>query len=323
MMGRALVDVAVETGCDAVKFQTYRSETVYVEDAGESNYLAAVGIRRSINQIFDDLAMPYELVEQLAAYAGERGIRFMSTPFSPDDVDAVDPFVMLHKIASYEISHTTLLAHVARKGKPVIISSGASTLDDIEFALDHLRDHGAPQVAVLQCTAKYPTPLAMVNTRVVETLRNRFGVPVGLSDHSREPTAAPAAAVALGASIIEKHYTLDNRLPGPDHSFALTPSELGAMVRAVRDIEACLGDDRKDVGEAERELAEFARRGLQATRTINVGDALALGDNVEILRPGNKRLGLHPRYLPKIEGRRARRRVVLGDGIDWDDFDDG
>lgn len=320
-MAHALIDVAKECGCDAVKFQTYKSQTVYVQNAGESDYLADSGIKESINEIFDDLAMPYEMIEKLAAYAKQKGIDFMSTPFSKADADAVDPFVMLHKIASYEISHTELQEHLAKKGKPIVFSTGASTYEDIDFALAHLRKCGASQVAILQCTAKYPAALDDIHVAEVAALRARYGVPVGLSDHSREPTIAPAAAVALGASILEKHYTLDNRLPGADHPFAVEPDELRALVEAVRATERARGKAGKQVSEAERELYAFARRGLQATRAIAAGEVLSLGQNMAILRPGKRSLGAHPRHLADVEGRRAKKAIGPGEGVATSDVE--
>jgi len=320
-MAHALIDVAKESGCDAVKFQTYQSNTVYVANAGKSDYLAESGITESINDIFDDLSMPYSMIEQLAARCRARQIDFMSTPFSVSDADAVDPFVMFHKIASYEISHTELQSHLARKGKPIVFSTGASNYDDIDFALEHLRKSGAHQIAILQCTAKYPAALDDLNVAEIPALRLRYGVPVGLSDHSREPSIAPAAAVALGASVLEKHFTLDNRLPGADHPFAIEPDELRTMVETVRATERARGRAGKDVSDAERELYAFARRGLQATRPIASGDVLRLGDNIAILRPGKRSLGAHPRYLPAIEGRRARQAIGEGEGIQAGDVE--
>lgn len=320
-MARALIDVAKDAGCDAVKFQTYRSNTVYVANAGESDYLVESGIKESINDIFDDLSMPYELLEKLAAYSREKQIDFMSTPFSIEDADAVDPFVHLHKIASYEISHTRLQTHLAKKGKPIVFSTGASTYEDIDFAVEHLRASGAKSLAILQCTAKYPAALEDINVAEIFALHQKYGVPVGLSDHSREAVTAPAAAVALGASIIEKHYTLHNRLPGADHPFAIEPHELRAMVAAVRATERARGSAGKRISDAEKELYAFARRGLQATRAIASGDVVKLGDNVEILRPGKHPLGAHPRHLPIIDGRRARRPIAQGSGINVGDVE--
>ncbi len=319
-MAKTLIDVAAEAGADAVKFQTYRAETVYVPNAGESEYLAESGIRESIADIFRDLAMPYEMIPALAAHAAAQGLEFMSTPFSVADFEAIDPFVARHKIASYEISHLRLLQRAGRSQKPLILSTGASNEDDIEWAVATFLAAGGRDLTLLQCTAKYPAPIDSMNLRAIGRLARRFGVPVGLSDHSRHPTWAPLAAVALGATVIEKHYTLDNRLPGPDHAFAVTPGELAELVRAVRAAEAMLGSGEKHVLPQEGELRAFAQRAIQATRDIRAGEALAEGMNIDILRPGKRAQGVHPRRLPEIEGRKAARDIALGDGIregDW------
>jgi sialic acid synthase SpsE/RimJ/RimL family protein N-acetyltransferase len=314
-MAEALIDVAVAAKCDAVKFQTYRPESVYVENAGTSDYLAGAGIKESIRDIFADLAMPYEMIPELAAYAAKRGILFMSTPFSASDFDALDPYVPMHKLASYEISHRRLIEKMAASGKPVLMSTGASTLEDIRWALEHFRGCGGREVALMQCTARYPAPLDALNLETIPAMRAQFGVPVGLSDHSREPVTAPAAAAALGAAVIEKHYTLDRRLPGPDHAFAVTPTELEALVRAVRETEASRGPGIKEVLPAEAELRAFARRGLQATRAIKKGEVLREGINFDILRPGKRKQGVHPRHIDAVQGRRSLRDIELGDGI--------
>jgi sialic acid synthase SpsE/RimJ/RimL family protein N-acetyltransferase len=319
-MSEALIDAAAEAGADAVKFQTYRPETVYVENAGESDYLAAAGIKEDIRAIFADLAMPPDLIPHLAEHCRRRGIEFMSSPFSVADFEAVDPHVRMHKCASYEISHLRLLERFARSGKPLVLSTGAADEDDIAWAIETFRANGGGDLCLLQCTARYPAPRDSLNLAVIPWLKRRFGVPVGLSDHSRDPVEAPLAAVALGARAIEKHFTLDNRLPGPDHAFAITGGELKALVAAVRAAEQIVGTGVKEVLPAERELRLFARRGLQATRPIARGELLREGGNVEILRPGKQRQGLHPKHLPRLEGKPAARDIAPGDGIqegDW------
>lgn len=321
-MARALIDVAIEAGADAVKFQTYKPETVYVENAGQSGYLSEAGITEDMRDIFADLSMPYEMLPELADYCRRGGIDFMSTPFSPADFAAIDPFVSIHKIASYEISHVHLLQLAARSGKPLILSTGASNEEDIAWAVNTFRAEGGRDLCLLQCTAKYPAPMSSLNLRTIPWFRQRFGVSAGLSDHSREPTVAPVMAIALGARVIEKHYTLDNRLPGPDHSFAMTPSELSRLVREVRMAEEALGDGAKQVLPAEQELALYARRGLQATRVIQAGEILNEGGNFDVLRPGQQKLGLHPRHRPDIEGHKAARSIASGQGLTFDDIAD-
>jgi N-acetylneuraminate synthase len=319
-MARSLIDIAVEARADAVKFQTYRADTVYVENAGSSAYLSAAGIKENIREIFADLAMPYEMVAELAAYCRSRGIAFMSTPFSVDDFAAVDPHVEVHKVASYEISHPHLLRAAGGSGKPLLLSTGASTEADIAWAVATYRAAGGRDLCLLQCTAKYPAPLGAMNLRTIPWLKARFGVAAGLSDHSRDPLYAPLAAVALGASVVEKHYTIDNRLPGPDHGFAITPDELKKMVSGIRAVEQALGDGVKRVLTAEEELATYARRGVQATRAIVRGEILREGENIAVLRPGVQALGVHPRHLRDVEGKPATRDIGIGEGVhpgDW------
>ena len=319
-MAFTLIDTARAAGADAVKFQTYRPETVYVANAGESDYLAGNGIKESITDIFRDLAMPYEMIPKLADHCRQVGIEFMSTPFSIADAQAVDPHVKRHKIASYEINHSRLIEWLAKTGKPVIQSTGAATYDDIAWMIAHFHQHGGKSLTLLQCTAKYPAPLDAMNLRAIPELAARYQVSVGLSDHSRDPVIAPVAAVALGATVIEKHYTLDNRLPGPDHAFAITAEELKVMVGAVRAAETARGDGKKVILPAEAELRAFAQRGLQTIAPIKKGDKLAEGNNIDILRPGKQRKGLHPQHLPDVEGKRATRDIAPGDGLQTGDY---
>jgi N-acetylneuraminate synthase len=312
---RELVDVAVEAEADAIKFQTYRARDTYVPDAGQSDYLATGGIRRPISDVFAELEMPYELLGPIAEYCREVGIEFMSTPFSLADAEAVDPHVRRHKVASYEINHVRLLEWLAATGKPLIISTGAATTDDIDFALDVVRSAGASDITLLQCTASYPAPIESLNLRAISTLRQRYGVPTGLSDHSLDPVVAPVAAVTLGAAVVEKHFTTDRTHPGPDHSFALEPDGLRRMVHAIREAEQAQGDGDKAVQPAEVELRRFAVRAIQATREISEGDELVEGVNFDVLRPGKRSAGMHPRHLDAVRGRRAARAIMPGDGI--------
>lgn len=320
-MAKSLINVATEAGADAVKFQTYKAETVYVPNAGDSDYLSGEGIKESITEIFRDLSMPYEMIPQLAKYCQKQNIQFMSTPFSIADAKAVDPYVAIHKIASYEISHARLIEFLAKTGKPIILSTGGATYEDIEWALNHFYKNGGKVISLMQCTAKYPAPLSALNLKVIPDLINRFNISVGLSDHSRDPIIGPIGAVALGATIIEKHFTLHNKLPGPDHSFAVTPDELKQMVRAIRQIEQALGSGNKVIQREERELREYAQRSVQAIKEIKKFDVLSVGKNIDILRPGKQKHGLHPKYLTEIEGNKATRDISLGDGIQKSDYE--
>lgn len=320
LMAKTLIDLAAEAGADAVKFQTFRPETIYVPNAGASDYLSEAGITEEMHEIFKDLAMPYEMIPELAEHCLQRQIQFMSTPFSPDDFAAVDPFVNIHKIASYEINHIHLIELMAWSKKPVLMSTGAATEEEIQWAVKTFQRLGGRNLTLLQCTAKYPAESHTLHLRTIPWLKQRFKVNVGLSDHSRHPIEAPVAAVALGATVIEKHFTLSNSLPGPDHAFAVTPKELQDMVKAIRLTEQMLGSSVKTIDPSEEELRNFARRGIQAIRMIEKGELFKEGTNIAILRPGKQPIGANPKNIYDIEGKIAQRLIAMGEGIqpgDW------
>jgi len=316
-VAKELIDVAVEAGVDAVKFQTFRAEDLYVEDSGEVEYLED---DRSIYDIIESMEMPYEWIPELYEYCRDRDMYFMSTPFDERSADELREYVPAWKVASYTSSHHPFLQHLAGTDKPIVMSTGAHELEEVRESVEVLREAGADELALLQCVAAYPTPLEEINVRVVETLADEFGVPAGLSDHTLDPVTAPSAAVALGASVVEKHFTLDKTMEGPDHEFALEPDELGRMVSAIRDTEAALGTGEMTVPEVERELYEKARRSIHASRDIDPGEILT-EDNLEVLRPGDRCAGLCPRFYDDLIGSKATRAISEGDGIDWEDIE--
>lgn len=318
----ALIEVAKDAGADVIKFQVFNAETTYVSQAGISDYLAFSGINENIYDVLKYLEMPHELVSLLASRCAERGIQFMASTFSPAAVAWVDPFVKMHKMGSYEISHVRLLEAIAKTNKPLILSTGASNPDDIDWAVDAFYRYGGQELILMQCTAKYPATPAGMNLNVIPWLKKRYQVNVGLSDHSLG-IEAPLAAVALGAKVIEKHFTLDKSFKGPDHAFALEPNELKQMIANIREIEEMLGSGLKKVYKEEEELYLFARRGIQALRDIHPGERLQEGVNIAILRPGKQLKGLHPRYLEEVEGQSAIRSIAAGSGIQWTDFKEG
>ena len=312
--GKELIKIAALSGADAVKFQTYRAEETYVSNAGSSNYLSKQGIDEDINKIFKNLEMPYNMISTLAKYAEEQQILFMSTPFSVKDAKEIDPFVSIHKIASFEINHIRLIEFLAKTKKPLIISTGASTYEEIDFAVNLIKKiHN--NIALLQCTSKYPSALQSLNLNVIPEMKLKYNVPVGLSDHSVEPIVGPVLAIGLGASIIEKHFTIDKNLPGPDHKFALTPNELSQMIDSIRNGDRAKGDKNKFVLNEEKELQKFAKRSIQATKKIMKGEILQEGYNFDILRPGNKLRGLEPRFLLSVNGKKSTKDIQIGDGI--------
>lgn len=310
-----LIDVAVEAGADAVKFQTFRADKLYPRNAGITAYLK---VPKSIHEIIRELEMPFEWIPELAAYCQEKGIDFLSTPFDEESANALLPYVSCLKIASYEMTHHTLVQHCARTGKPLIMSTGTATLDEVREAVAAVRAVGGRQLAVLQCTAKYPAPLSTLNLMTLPVMARELGVVVGLSDHSREPLPGPMAATALGASVIEKHFTLSNRLPGPDHAYALEPHELAEVIAKVREVEQVRGTGEKAPPPEEQELRRFARRSLFLWRDVKEGERLGV-DNLAALRCGELPYGIHPRELVRMFGRTARRPLAAGSTLQHDD----
>ena len=310
-----LIKTAAKAGADAIKFQTFRADTVYAHGAGISKYLSDHGINDNINKIFEHLSMPYEMIPQLSDMCKKENILFMSTPFSVEDAKQIDPHVQIHKVASYEINHVRLLEFLASTKKPILISTGASTYTEIDFALGIMKNSGNNLLAIMQCTSKYPCPVSALNLSVIPQMKIKYNLPVGLSDHSTNPVVAPLTAVGLGATIIEKHFTLDRTLPGPDHSFSLIPEELELMVKSIRDADTAKGNGKKEILNEEIELHEYATRSLQAIKNISKGSILEEGINFAVLRPGNRIRGLDARFLSLVNGKKAKKDIMTGDGI--------
>ena len=311
-----LIDIAAKAKADVVKFQTFIPEKIYVKHAGFADYL---GNAQSIQQIFKDIKMPADWLPKLAESCRKKGILFMSSVFDEESADLVDRFVPAHKIASYESTQLPHIKHVAKKGKPIVLSTGMATLREIREALVAIASTGNKNVILMHCVAKYPAPIESSNLRSIDLLRKEFGVPVGLSDHSREAIVNPVAMVARGGNIIEKHFTIKNSLDGPDHKFAIEPHELAEMVSSIRKAEAALGNAVKGVLPLEKELFAFARRRVHAIRDIKKGEIFS-SNNVAVLRSGKARPGLEPKDFEWMLGRRARNDIKESDGVRAEDI---
>jgi N-acetylneuraminate synthase len=302
---KQLIDVAASAGADAVKFQVFRADRLYPKNAGITDYLR---IPTPIYDIIAQMEMPYDWLPRLASHCNSKGVLFLASVFDEDSADRLDPNVKAFKIASYEMTHLPLVRHISMKGKPVIISTGTATLEEVAETVKEFRRSGNDDLILMQCTAAYPAPIESLNIRAVATMKSTFGTPVGFSDHSRDPIVAPLAAVAIGANLIEKHYTLSNELPGPDHRFALEPPELRLMIQKLREAEKAMGSGEKVPHPVEEELKRFARRSVFAARDIAEGEEFSLANTV-VLRSGKLPLGLAPRDYPRLLGRRAARNI--------------
>ena len=213
-----------------------------------------------------------------------------------------------------------MLEALANTKKPIIVSTGASTLEEINFAINTIKKFHNNKICLLQCTSKYPAKHQSLNLSVIPNLKKKYKIPVGLSDHSLDPVIAPLTAIGLGATIIEKHFTLNKSSNGPDHYFSLDPIELKIMITALRNCIKSIGNPIKKIHDDEKELRIFAHRAIQSTKIIEIGEKFVLGKNVEILRPGNRKRGMDPRYLQKIINKKSRRRIKSGDGITLNDI---
>ena len=305
-LARALVDVAAEARADAVKFQTFAVDRLVTRSAATAEYQRrALGGEPSQYEMLARLELSPADHEMLLAHCARRGIEFMSTPFDPESARFLKRLgVRRIKISSGDVTNLPMLEVVGALGLPVILSTGMADLDEVGAAVATLRAAGTTDLALLQCVSNYPADPALTNLRVMDTFARAFGTPVGLSDHS-PGTAVAIAAAALGAAYVEKHFTLDRALPGPDHQASLLPDELRGLVQAIREVEAAMGDGVKRPAPSELPVRDVARKSLVAARDVPAGTALA-PDDLVILRPGT---GLSPAALPRVLGRRAARPI--------------
>ncbi len=315
-----LIDIAVEAKADAIKFQLFRAEKMYPKIFKKVDYLEKLGIKKSIYDIIKEMEMPYDWIPKISEYCKKKNIIFLSTPFDKKSVDILDEYVPAFKVASYELTHIPLITNIAKKGKPMIISTGASNLEEIRETVDAVYKIGNNEICLMQCTAKYPAPLESINLRAINTLKREFGVPVGLSDHSQEPLLAPCLAVAIGANLIEKHFTINKYLPGPDHLFALEPSELKEMVSGIRKAENLLGSGDKVLQEVEQELVKY-RRAVFTIKNIKEGEVLS-ENNIAILRkPGTGENFIFPKEYKNIIGKKVIKDLHANYCLTFEDIE--
>ncbi|HSH92067.1 MAG TPA: N-acetylneuraminate synthase [Ramlibacter sp.] len=320
-MALQLCDAAKAAGADAVKFQTFRAEDLVVPGAPTAQYQERATGQQDQFSMLEQLELSRDQHGKIKAHCDSIGIEFFSTPFS---IDAVDMLVKLGvrriKLPSGELTHRRLVEHAAATGLPLIVSTGMATMDEIHEALQWAGSArgNLKEVTVLHCTSAYPAPDEALNLRAIESMARDLAVPVGYSDHSLGIEAA-VAAVALGASVIEKHLTLDRSLPGPDHSASLEPTEFGAMVAAIRRVTAMRGNGVKAPLAEELDTAKVARRSVVAAVAISGGTRITAA-MLACRRPAT---GIPPREMPRVVGRVARTALEAGTVLQWEDLEGG
>ncbi len=308
------IKAAKDAGADAIKLQTYTPDTITI-DCDNKYFRIQQGTLwdgKTLYELYQEAYTPWDWQPKLKEIAEDLGLVFFSTPFDKTAVDFLERLdVPIYKIASFEITDIPLIEYVAKKGKPIILSTGIAELEDIELAVETIRNTGNNEFALLKCTSSYPAPVEEANLLTIPDMKERFNCIVGLSDHTLT-TSLPVAAVVLGAKIIEKHFILDRKLGGPDAAFSMEPGEFKRMVREIRELEKALGEANYKLSDRVKRNKIFSRS-LFVVKNIKKGEEFT-EENVRSIRPGN---GLHPKYLYDIIGRKAKTDIARGTPLDW------
>jgi N,N'-diacetyllegionaminate synthase len=311
---KKLIDVAKETGADYVKFQTFKAERLVTQSADKAKYQKNITDKNESQfDMIKKLELDRAAHEELIEYCKSKDIRFLSTAFDHDSIDMLTELdIPLFKIPSGEITNLPYLRHIGRMGKPIIMSTGMSTLEEVCSALNILMEAGAKKdkITILHCNTEYPTPMEDVNLKAMLTIGDELGINIGYSDHTLG-IEVPIAAVALGATVIEKHFTLDRNLPGPDHAASLEPDELKAMVTTIRNIEKAMGDGVKKPSPSETKNKPIARKSIVAKKIIKKGEFFS-EDNLAVKRPG---IGISPMEWDNVMGKPASRDYEMDELI--------
>jgi N-acetylneuraminate synthase (EC 2.5.1.56) len=310
-----LIKEAKKAGADAVKLQTYTPDTITINCSNEYFQIkqGTIWDGKTLYDLYKEAYTPWEWQPKLKEIAENEGLICFSSPFDKTAVDFLEDMdVPAYKVASFEITDTPLIEYIASKGKPVIISTGIATLSDIEEAINACKRMNNNQIALLKCTSEYPSPLEEINLKTIPNMIETFKTIVGLSDHTLG-ISVPIAAVALGAKIIEKHFTLSRAMGGPDAAFSLEPEEFKQMVKSIREVEKALGDVSYELSEKIKKSREFSRS-LFVVKDIKKGDIFT-EENVRSIRPG---FGLHPKYYKDVLGKKATKDIKKGTPLNWD-----
>ena len=322
-IAKKLIDAAVDARADAVKFQTFKAEKIVTRTAQKADYqIKNTGTDESQFDMLKQLELPHDAYKELFLHCIEKNIVFMSTPFDEESAGMLDELGMsIFKIPSGEITNKPLIRHIAAKNKPVILSTGMSYLEEVEKAVGWIKDvwktlDEKPRLTLLHCVSNYPSAIEDTNLLAMKTMEETFGFPVGYSDHTMG-IEIPIAAVAMGARVIEKHFTLDRSMQGPDHKASLEPDELSAMVKAIRNIEMAIGDGIKKPAKNEMETRDIVRKSLVAASDIKAGETISFEDIV-IKRPGT---GIYPEFKEKVIGMQAKKNISVDSVIRWEELE--
>ena len=310
-IAKKMIDKAADARVDAVKFQTFKAEKLYSKKTPKfsKDTITPFDLIKSIE-------LPREWHKELFEYAVDKNLHFLSSPFDYEAVDLLDKIgVPAYKIASFEITDLELLKYVAKKTKPIILSTGMANIEEIEEALEAIRKQGNNNIVLLHCNSMYPTPVEIVNLNAINTMSTIFKIPIGFSDHTIG-IHIPIAAVAKGAKVIEKHFTLDRKMKGPDHHFAVEPDELKQMVQNIRDVEKAQGTGVKEASKEEQEMYEKGRRSIIAAQDISKGTKITR-EMLIVKRPG---FGIKPKFLDKVIGKTSKKDIIADQWITWEDI---
>ena len=310
-IAKKMIDKAAEAGVDAVKFQTFQADKLY---------------SKKTPKFSKDKMKPYDLIKsielprgwqkELAQYATKKKLHFLSSPFDFEAVDELHKIgVPAFKVASFEITDLELLKRIAKKKKPVILSTGMASIEEIEEAIDAIKSQGNDDVILLHCNSMYPSPIDIVNLKAINTMQSAFQIPIGFSDHTIG-IHIPVAAVVNGARVIEKHITLDRKMKGPDHNFAIEPDELKQMVQNIRDVEKAMGTGVKEISKKEKEMYEKGRRSIIAAQDISK-DTKITRNMLIVKRPG---YGIKPKFIDIVVGKKAKKDISEDQWITWEDI---
>ena len=317
-LAKRMVDVAVTARADAVKFQKRTINEILIAEALNQPYTSPTALGATYGEHRERLELSEKDFEELAGYCSEKKITFLASAWDIKSADFIESLgVPAFKTASADLTNLPLLEHTARKQKPMIVSTGMSTLEEVSEALDVIKKHNE-QVILLHCVSKYPCESAEVNLSVMETLRKTFGLPVGYSGHEKSGWAVTLAAIALGATVVERHFTLDRTFPGPDHAASLDPIGLMRLLLNIRDMESAIGTPDKRVSEAELQIRKRLAKSIVARCDIGEGDVLTL-EMLAVKGPGS---GLKPKYLGQLAGKRARQAIkadtlIPPEALEW------